>query len=100
MSFEYRVVWQREGRAQQVKRYAKEKGAEMRYQLLTSAEPWKLIGQEANDWVCCSGSECGCGGETYATKTKRINDEAPLKYARVEARSVGTWEARYERVGG
>lgn len=88
---EYRVIWQREGRVQQVKRYAKEKGARMRYAILTSDEPWTLIGQRANDWVCCGGRECACGGETFQRKTERIKAETPLKFARIEARTIGEW---------
>lgn len=89
---EYRVIWQREGRVQQVRRYAKEKGARMRYELLTGAEPWKLLGYKASDYVCCAGTECGCGGETFKQKTERINAETPLKIARLEVRTVGDWQ--------
>jgi hypothetical protein len=73
--FEYRVVWQREGRTQQVKRYAKLSGALLRHALLVSAEPWKYVGKKASDYVCCSGRECGCGGEAYQSKTERIAKE-------------------------
>lgn len=91
---EYRVVWQREGRVQQVRRYAKERGAQMRYALLTSSTPWTLLGYAANDYVCCRGriDECGCEGETFAEKTKRINAETPLKFVRIESRSIGEWK--------
>jgi len=93
MAFEYRVIWQREGGVQQVRRYAGEKGARVRYGLLTSDEPWKLLGFEADDRVCCTGYHCDCGGETFKQKTARIRLEGPLKFARIEARTVGEWKA-------
>lgn len=92
MTLEYRVVWQRKGRIQQVRRYATEKGARMRYAFLTSDEPWKLLGYEANDYVCCTGAACVCSGETFQQKTARVESAAPLKFARVEARTIGEWK--------
>lgn len=89
---EYRVVWQREGRVQQVKRYATKKAAEQRYALLTSNEPWAVLGYDSADWVCCNGRECACGGETFRVKTERIAAETPLRFARLESRAVSEWQ--------
>lgn len=98
--FEFRVVWQREGHVQQVKRYAKLGGAILRHGLLTSPTPWEFLGKKASDWVCCGGRECGCGGETFQAKTERIAQEGPLRYVRMECRVIGEWEKYEPAVNG
>lgn len=98
-AFEYRVAWRRKDGVQQIKRYANERGAMLRYVLLTSATPWKYLGKSATDLVCCGGSpECSCDGETYQAMTERIAKESPLEYVRFERRAVGGWK-KYEAIG-
>jgi len=92
MSTEYRVIWQREGQPRPMtKVYRTKRGADTRYGILTSAEPWALLGHDANDYVCCSGHSCGCEGLTRREQTKKIRAESPLKFARLETREVGEW---------
>lgn len=65
MKYEYRVVRERAECKKSYRRYATLAGATKRLELLTSKEPWKLMGDgEADDFMCCSGFECGCGGMT------------------------------------
>jgi hypothetical protein len=91
-TFEFRVVFQREGKVQHVRRYATRKGADRRLAVLTSDEPWLLFGKSADDLICCSGRECGCEGLTQRTRHEKLKTELPrLLYARLEQRQIGPW---------
>lgn len=101
---EYRVVWKRESferdgitsrSKQKRKRYVSLKRAERFMRLLTSAEPWKELGQDGDDYFCCSGHECGCGGQTVREAfTAKYADMPPVEFVRLEEREVGKWGAR------
>lgn len=93
---EYRIVWQRKNGVQLIKHYRTRRGAEKRYALLTSVEPWKAIGRKATDYVCCDGSECDCEGLTRRQQTAKIRRDSPLLYARFETREVGAWNTKVQ----
>lgn len=67
---QYRVVSLREDGTKTVKTYAHLKAVKDRIGRLTSAEPWRFYGSDAerqrdgSDLECCDGRECGCGGQT------------------------------------
>lgn len=45
--------------------------------------------------MCCSGYQCGCGGETYRQQSEARRTEQPaLEFLRVEQRMVGAWTVR------
>lgn len=63
MGTEFRVVWKREGCEPRRKRYMRRSSAE-RFMTLLGPEPWLAFDREADEYFCCSGYECGCGGIT------------------------------------
>jgi hypothetical protein len=103
MKKEYRVVWKWSAYPAfdcennpitvnprpKMKRYSTRRGVE-RFMLLLGPEPWKYFGANPDDYVCCSGRECGCGGLTYREQAegKRF---AEIEYIRLEEREVGEW---------
>lgn len=90
---QYRVIWQRVDGVQLIKNYATLKGAERRYGVLTGDEAHCFAEHDPDERVCCSGHECGCGGETYRQRHERLNRElSPLKYIRLESRPIGNWK--------
>lgn len=97
---EYRVVWRRVGELSAARRTKRRTfktrfGAE-RFLKLFGPEPWMAYlrpGEKPDDWRCCSGSECGCRGETirgYHEATRA--SLPPLERVWLEAREVGKWE--------
>ena len=102
--FEYRVVFKRKPYSlygeykidpkPKYKRYVKLEAAKRYIRILTSPEPWKEFGKDANELECCDGHECACGGLTV----KQFHDEkyagmSPIEFVRLEKREVGKWEA-------
>lgn len=92
MEFEYRVVWKREGLGQKIKVFQTIKAAKRYVSLLSGDEPWKAFGFSGDSFVCCSGSECGCGGlrvkESFENKMKGL---PKLLFVRMDYRKVGEW---------
>lgn len=92
MPIEYRVKWKRAGLDSKRVKYTSRKFAERRVALLTSTEPWVLFGKNPDEYECCSGYECGCGGETVREFSDRMRADMPaLEYAVIEQRQVGPW---------
>lgn len=103
MKKEYRVVWKRKpfisdehviDPRPKVRRYATRKGAET-FMLLLGPEPWKgyAPGVDPDSYVCCSGQECCCGGQTYREKAEGMRKTLPpIAYIRLEERVVGDWK--------
>jgi hypothetical protein len=99
--YEFRVVWKRHGFHQKMKRYASLKAAEKR-KLFLGPEPWLALGVDPDELYCCSGHECGCGGDTWRehlirqrTEGRHPEDDGmpPIEYIRIEKRKLSPWEA-------
>jgi hypothetical protein len=57
-------------------------------------EPWKALGQDPDEHVCCNSTECGCGGDTWREHLlSSRGDMPPLEYTIIESREVtlGKW---------
>lgn len=90
---EYRVKWKREGLNAKRVKYTSRKFAERRAALLTSDEPWIVLGLDPTGYQCCSGWECGCGGITVSEHMKAQRAQyPPIEYVKIEQREVGKWE--------
>jgi hypothetical protein len=103
VSFEYRVIWKRQGMHRKSKRFATLKAAERRVRLL-GPEPWTAFDRDPDEpWCSCRGShECPCGGETLREKLLRERTEGPdpdgggmpaIQEIRIERRVIAPWEA-------
>lgn len=104
MKKEYRVIWKWSAYPAfdcennpftfnphpKMKRYSTHRGAE-KFMLLLGPEPWKYFGKNPDDYVCCSGRECGCGGLTYREQAEEKRF-AEIEYVRLEEREVGEWQ--------
>lgn len=99
-TFVYRVVSLREGNARpRVKEYKSLKGAERRYQLIASPEPWVAIGRKPDELYCCTGQECSCDGITVRECMERDRKRYPkLLSAKIERRRVEPWETLRQHV--
>lgn len=94
MAFEYRIVWQRDGLRPKRKRYARENAARRFVEILSSTEVFVRPGESPEDYVCCSGFECGCGGQKLRESLEIQMKEMPKIIAlRLERRAIGEWEA-------
>jgi len=88
---EYRVSWKRAGMRPKSKVYQTRKGAE-RQLVLLGPEPWKAWGGKAEDYFCCSGWECLCGGETVKERIESDHKTMPaLEWVRMEHRNCEPW---------
>jgi hypothetical protein len=94
---EYRVVWQRVGYDKRRKIFGRRDAAERYVKRLLGEMPVLPDMGDDDDYACCSGWECGCGGQTVA----RAREEERKRYARypaliygpvLEERPVGDWE--------
>lgn len=95
MASEFRVVWKRDGLRSKAKRFATRRAAERLIFILTDAEPWRAYlrdGDGPDDYKCCSGYQCGCGGTTYRQEAEDTRANQPkLEWVRLEMREVGQW---------
>lgn len=101
---EYLVVSTREGGIVTRKRYGSMKAVTDRIGRLTSDEPWRFYGSDADRqrdpdaYVCCAGTvydECACGGDTVKEKAEAERAELPpVQSVVVKRRTVTrtTWE--------
>lgn len=92
---QYRVIWKRVGWIlEKKKRFSKRFYAD-RLVTLVGPEPWKALGHEPEDYVCCSGFECSCGGRTVKQDSdEKRKDMPPIEYIRMEVREVSIFEWR------
>lgn len=91
--YRYRVVSKREGLRPKVKTFATLAAAQKRITVLTSPEPWVAMGRGPDDYVCCSGFSCGCGGATYREETQALRTQMPaLLWVRLDRREVSPWQ--------
>lgn len=108
MKKEYRVVWKRKpfiidpdgggGKTElfdprpKSKKYVLRREAD-RFMLLLGPEPWKYFKKKPDDYVCCSGNMCGCGGLTYKEQAdEKHGSLSKIEYLRLDEREVGEWK--------
>lgn len=99
---EYRVISTRDGGIVSEKRYGSMGAVRDRIGRLTSREPWRFYGHEADrqrdgeELVCClDNGECGCGGDTLRERADRERMALPaLVSITVQRRTVTrtAWE--------
>jgi len=98
----YRVISVRADGGRKVKSYQSMTAVQDRVGRLSSPEPWRFWGgnmernREGDELVCCSGYECGCGGQTLAQHCAEERAKLPaLVSIAVEKRQVTrtSWEA-------
>ena len=90
---QFRLRWKRVGFKEKRKVFWSERAAQRRITLM-GPEPWKALGKEPDDRMCCSGEECGCGGDTWREHLlSNRGDMPPLEYTIIESREVtlGNW---------
>ena len=95
---QYRVRWKREGCDEKRVVYETERGAR-RLMLLLGPEPWLAFGYDPDEYQCCSGGMCGCGGQTYRQAMLDTRKTMPeLEFVTLEQRpiQVGKWTAAKE----
>lgn len=86
---QFRLTWKREGNKPKHKKYRSMKPVNRMLTLLTSAEPWTATDENPDDYACCSGYGCGCGGETVRERMlKRREGLPPIEFIRVTKRTV------------
>jgi len=93
MNVEYRITWKRVGCRPKSKLFFGRATAE-KFARLFGPEPWTHYAgdKSADDLVCCSGHECGCGGLTYRQQSDAQRARQPgLEYVRLRARRVDPW---------
>jgi hypothetical protein len=62
--------------------------------VLLGPEGWRALGKDPDAFMCCSGHECGCGGETNREHFEAQREAIPkLIDAWIEVREVGAWHA-------
>ena len=90
--FEYRVIWKRKGLSRKFRPFARLEFAK-RYSMLLGPEPWKYSNNDPDDYKCCSGFECSCGGQTWREESEyRNKNQPPIEFLLIERRHVGDWE--------
>jgi len=96
---EYRVVWQREGLSVKRRIYKRRLSAIRLVRVMTDPEPWKMFGKDGDEFLCCSGRECGCEGVTIAENSKAERERMPaLLWYRIESREVSAWSVDAEAI--
>lgn len=94
--FEYRVTWKREGLSPKRKVYARRASAERRIALMTSPEPWRVYSSDPDEFFCCSGNYCGCGGISVRENAEAVRSALPpMEYVRLEVRTVRDWRLEF-----
>lgn len=93
--YQYRVTVRRRGCHLSHKVYETKASAMRRMGLVSSDEPWLYYNppRDPDELNCCSGSYCGCGGQTVRQVSDQIRANMPdLLSAEVQRREVGEWE--------
>lgn len=88
---EYRVTWQREGLPKKYRFYQSRPAADRLMRVLRGEGIEEL--ENPDDYACCSGYECACGGMTNREAwEQRFGTMPPLVFGPVlTARPVGDW---------
>jgi hypothetical protein len=93
LRYEFRVRWQREGEGRCSKLYQSEQMAR-RWCMKLEGRMEELTGLNPDDFACCSGAECGCGGAL----NRDVWEQEAAKYPPlvfgpvVDTREVGDWQ--------
>jgi hypothetical protein len=98
---QWRLRWKRVGYKEKRKVFWSERAAQRRI-VLMGPEPWKALGTEPDEHRCCSGEQCGCGGETWREHLlSSRGDMPPLEYTIIESRevSLGKWTSNNDLSG-
>ena len=94
---QYRVRWQREGFPPKSKSYGNNRARAEAMALFLQGRVEEATGHARDDFKCCDGRECGCGGvtwgESWDARLAKIGEVPPLLFARIETRKVERWEA-------
>ena len=96
-TYQYRVVWRRKDWNYSKKKVFNTLRGVRQFLLILGPEPWKGVeafkNRDADELFCCSGHECGCGGETIREHfTGRSAGIPPLQSLHVERRRVLDWK--------
>lgn len=91
---EYRVVWRRVKLDRNRKIFQTRRAAE-RFALVLQGRMQEVTQLDPDDYACCPGYECDCGGVTNAESWAQRTAEFPplAEGPTVEARAVGAWSA-------
>lgn len=85
---QFRVRWKRVGLKEKRKLYWSERAAQ-RLVVFLGPEPWKALGKNPDDRMCCDGHECGCDGQTWRENLLGNRGAMPpLEYMMIETRKV------------
>ena len=91
---DWRVTWKRDGTKIKHKIYTNKASAK-RFMVLLGPEPWKAVDFESvlDNFMCCNGRECRCGGITYRDYYEKAREGLPpIIEMYLESRFVDTWE--------
>jgi hypothetical protein len=89
---EYRIVYKRHELKPKRKLYKSLRGVR-RFLLLLGDEPWKAFGRDPDEFYCCDGHYCRCGGKTVREDVMDRYKEIPLlEWVKIEEREVGEFK--------
>lgn len=90
VTIEHRITWKRVGNPPKSKRCARRSTVE-RFLALLGPEPWRAFKREPDELFCCSGHDCGCGGDTVRDHfLGERKDLPPIEWIKVDSRMVET----------
>lgn len=93
MAKEYRVAVRRQDQPMRYRTYKTLAGAKRRMALY-GPRPWEAFGEDPDDYGCCDGSDCGCGGFTVRQHHEdRRAGLPPLRMLLLQERDVSEWRA-------
>jgi len=96
---QFRLRWKRVGLPEKRRIYWLRRYAE-KYALLLGPEPWKALGRDADEIMCCNGRECNCGGRTWREHMIEVRASQnhygmpAMEYVAIDERMVelGEWK--------
>jgi hypothetical protein len=101
---QYRLRWKRVGLPEKRRIYWLRPYAEKRA-LLLGPEPWRALGHDGDEIMCCNGRECNCGGQTWRehmleVRASQSHDGIPaIEYIAIDERTVEVGEWKKGEVG-
>lgn len=87
---QYRLSWKREGWIRtKHKKYRSMKPVNRMIGLLTSPEPWVVLGLDADEHFCCSGYQCNCLGiKVRDEMVAKREGLPPIEFVKLMKRTV------------